>query len=249
MAGLDLHALEAQRQPRKKYADAKSLASADSLALPIDQDDVFDEPVILGQGKASAETKRRILSRKVLLSLSSILTVAIVSLVVVLMMTMNDRTESSVDKVVVGSHNIFAAGPELNDIYSLLKSKVHDPNVLLDMETPEGRAFKILVDERKVDTSTALRSDFYVQRYALLVLFFGTNGGEWTYTSGWSSQTESFEEWYGVVSQDSMVIGIDLGELYLFEFLLCHSLKRLELFPFRFCRDLVAMEVPISSPA
>ena len=146
------------------------------------------------------------------------------------MVTRNDGTESSVDKVVVGDHNIFAALPELNDIYSLLKSKVHDPDVLLDMETPEGQAFKILVDERKVDTSTVLRADFYVQLYALLVLFFGTNGREWTNAFGWSSQTETFEEWYGVASQDSMVIGIDLGELYFFGFQLFHSLKRMELF-------------------
>jgi len=192
--------------PEKKYADA-SLAAADSLALPMDDEDSFDEPAITENEKAKTETTKKILTKKIVFCLSSVLLIAIIVLSVVLTRA-KDSGGNSADKVLTGD-TLFSAGPELNDIYSLLKTRVDNPDALLDAETPEGKAFSMLVEERKVNPSTALRSDFYTQRYALLVLFLVTNGENWTNKAGWSTQSDACENWYGVVCIDSMVIGID----------------------------------------
>lgn len=207
MIGLNVDALE-ERKSRKRFEDS-SLAAADSLALPMDEE-LYDVKAISSDGKAKAEMTRRILTRKIAICFSSVLLVAIIVLSVVLTRT-NENDSGSIDASIDradGGDNIFSK--QRSDIYSLLESRVHDPAALLDMDTPEGRAFNMLVQERKVDTSKALRSDFYIQRYALHVLYFGTNGEDWTNTAGWSTRSEACEELYGVVCKDSLIIGIDL---------------------------------------
>eukprot|EP00536_Pseudo-nitzschia_multiseries_P003975 jgi/Psemu1/237147/estExt_Genewise1.C_630099 len=100
----------------------------------------------------------------------------------------------------------------LPEIYFLLQSKVNNPEALLDTNTPEGKAFRVLVEQSKTKDSASFRSidDIDLERYALLVLYFGADGGAWTNTEGWSTSSEACDNWHGVTCQNSFVTGIDL---------------------------------------
>ena len=203
------------KSKRKRSADA-SLAAADSLALPM-ADEIGGERVLSKKGKAKGgkakgEATKKIITRKIVLCFSSVILVAVIVLSIFLArMRAGEGTRGSVNKL-EGGDNIFSDPKKATDIYALLEPRVHDAEALLDIETPEGMAFNLLLEERKADNSTAFRSEFYVQRYTLLVLYYGTGGEDWTNTTGWSSQSEVHEEWHGVVVEDSVVVGIDLGE-------------------------------------
>mmetsp|Transcript_17965 Transcript_17965/g.37033 ORF Transcript_17965/g.37033 Transcript_17965/m.37033 type:complete len:372 (-) Transcript_17965:1495-2610(-) len=191
---------------RQRSGDA-SLAAADSLALPIDKE--FDEEGALsdeGDGKFKDEATKKIVTRRIVLCFSSVVLVGIIVLSVILARMKGDGLGKSTDKL--EGDNIFLSNP--SDIYALLEPRVHNPEALLDMDTPEGRAFNILLNETKTESSIVLRPGFYTQRYALLVLYFGTNGENWTNTTGWSDRSEAYEEWHGVHAEDSVVVGIDL---------------------------------------
>lgn len=111
--------------------------------------------------------------------------------------------------------NIFIA-ESLPEIYYLLESKVYNATALLDLDTPEGKAYNVLLQEEEIKkNSLVLRSinDIDLERYALLVFYFGSDGSAWTNTAGWSNPSEACENWYGVTCQDSLVTGIDLGKL------------------------------------
>ena len=200
-----------RKSKRNRSADA-SLAAADSLALPIDKE--FDEEfAIPSEGKDKNDTTKNIVRRKIVLCFSSIILVGIIVLSIILARIKGNGLGESIDKIEDGD-NIFLSNPDkLSDIYSLLEPRVHNPEALLDADSPEGRAFNILLDERKAENSTALRPKFYTQRYALLAFYFGTNGGNWTNSTGWSSRSEAYEEWHGLILEDSIVVGIDIGEI------------------------------------
>lgn len=210
-----------RKSKRSRSADA-SLAAADSLALPIDKE--FDEEyAISSDGKEQNDTTKNIVRRRIVLCFSSIILVGIIVLSLILARMKGNRPGESIQKIEVGD-NIFSANPDkLSDIYSLLESRVQNPEALLDAHSPEGLAFNILLDERKVENSTALRPGFYTQRYALLAFYFGTNGGNWTNSTGWSSRSEAYEEWHGLIIEDSTVVGIDIGELIRFSIFMPRS--------------------------
>ena len=187
-----------------------SLAAADSLALPQDEDAYADHSLY---GKVQRKWKRR---RNILLTFSAFLLIAIIALAVVLTRTKDGSTGQSIDNIEWSEEENKKDGTIfLPEIYFLLEPKVHNPAALLDMNVPEGKAFSVLVEESEANQSTALRSsaDSYIQRYALLVLYFGTNGGAWINSAGWTTPSEDYEEWYGVVYSDPYVIGIDLGRI------------------------------------
>ena len=196
---------------------AGSLAAADSLALP------QDNHALSSYGKVN---RRRKTKRKIaLLTFSIFILIGIIVLTIVLTKRKDENTGQSIGRV-DGSveenekdDNIFATeNNQLPEIYFLLESRVHNPDALLDISTPEGKAFSVLVEERKGRQSIALRSaeDSYIQRYALLVLYFGTDGGAWTNSAGWSTRSHNCEDWHGVVCSNSFVIGIDLGKIVIY---------------------------------
>lgn len=197
-----------RKSKRKRSADA-SLAAADSLALPIDKD--FDEErAITSGGKSQNETTKKLVTRKIVLCFSSVILVGVIVLSIILARMNGDGLDGSINNI-EGGDNVFASNPDkLTDVYSLLEPRVHHPEALLNIETPEGKAFNILLEERKSEGSAAFRPLFYTQRYALFVFYFGTNGGNWTNSTGWSSRNENYEEWHGLILDDSMVIGINL---------------------------------------
>lgn len=185
-----------------------SLAAADSLALPPDE-----ESALPSEWEEKRRKKRHIVVS--VLSSCTFLLVGIIVLSIVLTKTDVGRNGESIDnlKESIKDDNILSSDPDrLHDIYFVLESKVHNPAALLDMGTPEGKAYSTLVEERKAKTAVALRStdDFVIQRYALLVLHFGTDGGAWTNTAGWVTQSEACEDWHGVLCENSLVTGIDL---------------------------------------
>lgn len=195
---------------RQRSGDA-SLAAADSLALPIDKE--FDEEGALSDegdgGKYKDVATKKIVTRRIVLCFSSVVLVGIIALSIILVRMKGDGLGKSTDKL--EGDNIFLSSP--SDIYALLEPRVHNPKALLDMDTPEGRAFNVLLNETETESSMVLRPGFYTQRYALLALYFGTNGENWTNSTGWSDQSDAYEEWHGVHSEDSVVVGIDLGEI------------------------------------
>jgi hypothetical protein len=202
-----------------------SLAAADSLALPPDEEfQVEHAHPEEGEGKTKKRERISVLRRKIsVLCILIFLLVGIVVLSVVLTKSKKDvgSTSQAIEKKEGSAQesmkddNIFSTEPEdLPELYFFLESKVHDPAALLDINRSEGKAFNVLVEERDANKSTALSSieDFLVQRYALLVLYFGTGGGGWTSTAGWSTRSEAYEEWYGVECSNSLVTGLELGE-------------------------------------
>ncbi|OEU15539.1 L domain-like protein [Fragilariopsis cylindrus CCMP1102] len=132
--------------------------------------------------------------------------------------------------------NIFIA-ESLPELYYLLESKVYNATALLDLDTPEGKAYNFLLEEEEIKkNSLVLRSinDIDLERYALLVFYFGSDGSAWTNTAGWSNPSEACENWYGVTCQDSLVTGIDLDRNNLYgeiseDFCLMNNLKKIRL--------------------
>ncbi len=101
---------------------------------------------------------------------------------------------------------------------NLLLPHVHE-NIFLNGTTPQGKAFKILVAQ---DHSTTLVSDArFLQRFALLSVFFSTSPNKWKQRSGWSNFTASECDWYGIAAckvttsgGDQLVSNIQLGKAF-----------------------------------
>ena len=202
-----------------------SLAAADSLALSSEgpEGEIFVEHTLPSDEIVEKKTAiKRKIRRNLMMCFSACLLVGIVLLAVMLTRPKRDPeiagtadtgdTVSSIDSAEGSVDQTVAPIP---GIYYLLESKVHRPANLLDMDTPEGKAFSVLVDETKAKEPASSRSvdGIDLQRYALLVLYFGSDGGAWTNKSGWSTVSEICEDWHGGVCQDALVTGIDLGKI------------------------------------
>ena len=222
--------LEEQRTDLDASFSEASLAAADSLALS-PESEIYVEHSLPSDRVVGKKKKTR--RNGVILCFSSFLLIGIIVLSV--MLTKSNKvpardiavdvasTTVSIDSVEESTKvdNIFSTEPEpLPDIYFLLQAKVYNPAALLDMDTPEGKAFNILVEEAKTKNTAVSRSidDLNLQRYALLVLYFGADGGAWTSTTGWSTPSGACEAWHGVTCQNSLVTGIDLGKI-----IICHD--------------------------
>jgi len=205
----------------KNVAEA-SLAAADSLALSSDEE-MYAEYSFLNIGKVKTRKRRKF----AIFCFATFLLAGIIVLSLKLTKTKDPRQSilvnvgrpgqsiDSIEESVQGNmkdDNIFSTESEqLPRIYYLLESKVHNPAALLDTDTPEGKAFNILFDEMKAKKTTTLKSiGVDIERYALLVLYFGTVGKAWTNASGWSTPSDACKDWHGVACQDSLVIGISL---------------------------------------
>lgn len=192
----------------------KSLAAADSLALSPGNEIYLEHS--LPSDVVAYEKKRK---KRLTLVICTAL-VAIVSIVFSVLLTKSQKAGAPKREITTGAGDIAQSVEEpevpLPVIYYVLESKVNNPEALLDISTPEGKAFHRLVEETSsVDISTATRTtsnDVDVERYALLVLYYGADGGAWTSTIGWSTPDAACNSFYGVTCRNSIVTGIDLGK-------------------------------------
>mmetsp|Transcript_16842 Transcript_16842/g.38612 ORF Transcript_16842/g.38612 Transcript_16842/m.38612 type:complete len:412 (-) Transcript_16842:192-1427(-) len=219
----------------------KSLAAADSLAL-CTENEIYVEHVLPSDEYVATNlsyavaNKEKIVRRKWIPIVSTILLVLIGIIVVVLsvVLTRGKNSSKSFDRgstsqSIDGIRGSLQTGEMTNredntdvivleadplpEIYFLLESKVNNPEALLDINTPEGKAFNVLVEESKREKRLPRsidNDDYDLERYALLVLYFGADGGAWTNTAGWSSLSGACDNWHGVTCLDSFVTGIDL---------------------------------------
>lgn len=88
-------------------------------------------------------------------------------------------------------------------------STVTDSATLTNPSTPQGMAFRWLVDTDPAGVDPCTYPTV-AQRYALTTFYYSTNGYNWTDSSGWL--TESNEcTWFGVTCGSDLVTEIDLG--------------------------------------
>jgi hypothetical protein len=109
-----------------------------------------------------------------------------------------------------------------SETYNIIGSKVDDPELLLDLDTPQGKAFQLVYEQYQQDSQGRALvklpdEDEYriLQRYVLMVLFYGTGGdGLWIFNKGWRDFEDNECDWTGVEScdHDKAVTNITLGK-------------------------------------
>mmetsp|Transcript_28953 Transcript_28953/g.48193 ORF Transcript_28953/g.48193 Transcript_28953/m.48193 type:complete len:468 (+) Transcript_28953:205-1608(+) len=201
-----------------------SLADKDSLALErdygyTDYDDNDSEPIVLEHPLPDKEKRKR---RRRTYSICLVGLLLVAAIVVATVLTTRNKTDedrnASMHGSAVGSaesDNIFSSNL-LPGAYYILETKVQNASALLDPDTPEGQAFLIVGTDEKISYDTAEDSAEaldMIQRYALLSMYFGTDGGAWTNNEGWSAtRGDACSPWHGISCQDSIVTAIDLDE-------------------------------------
>jgi len=200
-----------QMDADESFSD-KSLAAADSLALsPGNQ--IYVEHSLPSDVVAYEKKKKK---RLILVICTAL--IGIVAIVFAVLLTKSQKAGAPKREITTDAGDIAQSVEEpeqpLPVMYYLLESKVNNPEALLDISTPAGKAFHRLVEESSsVDISAATRTtsiDVDVERYALLVLYYGADGGAWTSTTGWSTPDAACNSFYGVTCRNSIVTGIDL---------------------------------------
>jgi hypothetical protein len=88
-------------------------------------------------------------------------------------------------------------------------SAVTDSSTLTNPSSPQGMAFRWLVDAdpAAIDPCSYPTVE---QRYALTTMYYSTNGDDWTDSTGWLSQSNECT-WFGVSCGTDLVTGINLG--------------------------------------
>ena len=88
-------------------------------------------------------------------------------------------------------------------------SVVTDPVLLLIPGTPQGLAFRWLLedDPAQIDPCTYPTLE---QRYALVTMYFSTFGDDWNENSGWLTAAHECT-WFGISCNGDQLTGIDLG--------------------------------------
>jgi hypothetical protein len=198
--------------PMVEEADDSSLAARDSLALH-GKRDLGGVPAEILRHPAPDDRYRR--GRRSLWLAICLLTVALViTLSIAIPQSRsakdNDNNEAFLDGGLVedqqdeGPPPGPSAAPSEAPSHTLentlefqtLKPKLEQPDLLLDSETPQGKAFQLILSE-------GLDNPFLItQRFALLVLYFSTGGESWMFNLGWVQPEEYPDEclgqWIGV---------------------------------------------------
>jgi hypothetical protein len=88
-------------------------------------------------------------------------------------------------------------------------STVTDSSVLSNPSTPQGTAFRWLVDSdpAQIDPCTY---PTVKQRYALTTFFYSTNGDDWTVRTGWLTEANECT-WFGISCASDLVTEINIG--------------------------------------
>jgi hypothetical protein len=106
------------------------------------------------------------------------------------------------------------SSPTTSFAMSVLEPIVHDPSLLSNPTTSEGRAFAAI--------ASSPDPNMIIQQYTLLTLFFASNGDGWVTNTGWNDQTTSSDpcSWYGIGCDEMGVVkNLSLCKLFSFAFL------------------------------
>ena len=86
-------------------------------------------------------------------------------------------------------------------------SRVSNEDDILDKTSPQHKAINWIASDKRIDPY----GPFTVQRYALAVLYFSTNGDSWSRTF-LSDENEC--SWYGVsCNEDGFIVGLELDRV------------------------------------
>lgn len=195
-----------------------SLAAKDSMALAVE---VAEESIVLEHALPESTRGNHRRRRRGMIALACCLLIGIVVSTILLTKPENSDLDPTIDDGSdVGS---VESDNDKDDVsrpheYYVLAPLVDNPEALFISDTPEGDAFGLISQEgltRYLDI---------VQRYALMNLFFATDGGGWTNFGGWSTRNEVCN-WVGITCQNLVVTELDLGKLYsLDSFVRLHTL-------------------------
>ncbi|MGK3733858.1 MAG: hypothetical protein ACI8RD_000762 [Bacillariaceae sp.] len=163
------------------FPDDNSLAAKDALALRMN--DLDEEP----HHDSKKKSKRRRLIALLALAGFGILILVIV-LATVLPKKSKDSTFQQGDM-----QDVVSVVDSVEEVMSILEPLVEEPSLLTDPTTPEGKAFEIVSTEQNLSVQDV------VIKYALLTLYFATDGENWKNNDGWvSSQSTDTCSWYGI---------------------------------------------------
>ncbi len=207
-------------------ASGGPLANRDSLALQQEEIADLDEFIIehqLPDGAGRNQSRRNVW---LFLACCSVIGVIVLTSVLVLV-DFDDSSISQNFNVNGGSSgeslvhdNIFTGG-DLPDFYYVLEPKVQNASALLDPSTAEGKAFESIVMQWDLLTNNTVSGESakgldLMQRYALMTMYFGANGGRWINSDGWSDYSiDLCSQWHGITCQNSVVTKIKLGNVSL----------------------------------
>lgn len=188
----------------------KSLATKDELAL---KHILPSGQMPLGYSRKDAtRQRRRVLQACFFLSLASLF------LISVLFINDKQRRSNAVGQSLSAKPTLSPTIAPTIDFtksraYVTIAPRVEDPLLLLDPNTPQGKAFRNIFDEN-------LDNDFRIlQRFAAITFFYSTGATEytsWTRNQGWKDFDEDECSWDGVTCTrltdgDMAIAGIDLN--------------------------------------
>lgn len=111
-----------------------------------------------------------------------------------------------------------------SETYDIISSVVDDQDALLDLDTPQGKAFELVYEQYNQDSQGRALAKIpeeeeyrMIQRYVLMVLYYGTGGDDlWIFNLGWRDFEDDECDWVGVVScgAKNAVTNITLGKLF-----------------------------------
>jgi hypothetical protein len=76
--------------------------------------------------------------------------------------------------------------------FQIISAKVENPELLLDPNSPQGMAFEQILSEGRTEAFRIL------QRFALMVVYFSTDGEKWEWNHGWEDFSEDECRWMGI---------------------------------------------------
>lgn len=199
--------------------DEASLASMDHLALQKQQD--LERSLNGGATASAAASKRR--RRRWLMTSACLVLVGIIVLTAVLASKKNTNSNSNgngdrggttggsdgVDRVEGGEEALGTASPMESQAYMVLSPIVRDASRLEDPASPEGQAFEAVSVQDDLTDPDEISS-----QYALLTVFYATNGNGWVNNNGWLlDQNMSHCQWHGIqCNSDGKITSMMLGE-------------------------------------
>ena len=84
----------------------------------------------------------------------------------------------------------------------------------ISKDSPQDKALSWLMSDAETNACDGVEP--VVQRYALALLYYSTNGSSWDNASGWLSSFSVCTAWYGVVCEGGDVVAINLRKYMAF---------------------------------
>ena len=202
-------------------SEGKTLAAKDSLALQesslaamdrqehgINEEFLDDPADPVEQDAKSMDSTYDGQRRRKVVAMLCLLSIVLLAIILGTVLTRPNRSQNQnpepnvisgaqmTDNVAVTSAPSLAPTSAMESTmeYQLLEPYVNPPSLLLDPESPQGKAFRQILSEQ-IDQDPEFRIK---QRFAMMAAYYAMGGENWTWQTGWNVFSENECDWHGV---------------------------------------------------